>query len=547
VEGAADFIEWEAAGNKKSTNRIDDVINLTAKGQDYVQEIQIGVKKDKLCWSWIMFCSGDGDNCQHKCGGIGKCLPSCSNYGLRNNLRNGNDMHRCSVRVHSFSRLSYLNSSHPLRIKIEGTHLPSNILNAVVPKISRINLTREVQDKIIISRHADHRTTKGIKGKLLVSLNGASEEELNNALLNSREICNNIKLKRFITHEDKRLKDNSGPWTILNYLIEEDLKSKGYILYYQQPDLSEPEDSPEHYYQLTVSDEFWLRNGRKFGQFYIGIDGKYDLNIDHAPVLTMVVENNTGHGTPLASNIPCADLTCEHPWHYEDLPNQKGFQRIRDCASNQPWNPTAMIDKHRLTKRGVDGIIRGTILCWFHIMQTFGENLKQWNIPHSLRSDNNWICDEWRMQFIDAGRLPISSQNPITTNNYTERMNRTIESQLTEKQTVVTFIERLYGIKLLCENLCSEGTNKSVYEAGLVTLLNAQSIEQPMMKQLVKDYEVELRDGFYIMNIITGRCPLCLDYIWNGPFYDVYKHHHAAQIFLQGNCSKIIQETKKKF
>jgi len=34
--------------------------------------------------------------------------------------------------------------------------------------------------------------------------------------------------------------------------------------------------------------------------------------------------------------------------------------------------------------------------------------------------DNNWMCDEWRMSFIDAGRLP--------TNNYTERINRTIES-----------------------------------------------------------------------------------------------------------------------
>ncbi|RIB01602.1 hypothetical protein C2G38_980372 [Gigaspora rosea] len=185
--------------------------------------------------------------------------------------------------------------------------------------------------------------------------------------------------------------------------------------------------------------------------------------------------------------------------------------------------------------------------------------------------DNNWICDEWRMQFIDAGRLPTSSQNPITTNNYTERMNRTIESQLTEKQTVVTFIERLYGIKLLSENLCSEGTNKSVYEAGLVTLLNAQSIEQQnesikttpamnrrlnhgrlyflmglvepsnhpnyyyikktcdsniidsfdsdelielkdhidyfqlMMQQLAKNCEVELRNGYYITNIVTGE------------------------------------------
>jgi len=51
---------------------------------------------------------------------------------------------------------------------------------------------------------------------------------------------------------------------------------------------------------LTVSDEFWLRNGRDFGQACFGVDGKYDLNIDRAPVLTMVVENSARHGTPLA-------------------------------------------------------------------------------------------------------------------------------------------------------------------------------------------------------------------------------------------------------
>ncbi|CAG8521385.1 15269_t:CDS:2 [Cetraspora pellucida] len=238
-------------------------------------------------------------------------------------------------------------------INQEGTHLLSNIINANVLKISRI-----------ISCHADHQTIKGIKGKLLASFNGTNEEELNN----------------------------------------EDLKSKGYILYYQQPDLLKPEDSLGHYYQLTISNKFWLQNGRKFEQYYFRIVGKYDLNIDHAPVLTMVVKNSSRHGTSLAfglsnkknnwticlavtavkKNIPCTDPTCKHSWHYEDLPN--------------------------------------------------------------------------------AGHLPnnFNSQNPMTTNNYTERMNCSIESQ----------------IKLLHENLHSEETNKNVYEAGLVTLFNAQSIKQ---------------------------------------------------------------------
>ncbi|RHZ89429.1 hypothetical protein Glove_14g63 [Diversispora epigaea] len=709
VEDAVDFLEWEDASSKqKSTNRIDDIIKPTTKGQEYIELIRTGIKKDKLCWSWIMYCAGDGKNCQHLCGGIGECLSSCPNYNLPNNLRNGNDMHRCSVRVNSFSRLSYLNTSHQLRIKIEGSHHPTNILNTGNQQVTRINLTRQIRDKIIVDRRADHLSTKNIKGKLLVSLNGAKKEELSEALSNNKEVCNNKKLKSFIVREDRRLKENTGPWTILHYLIEEVLKPKGYVLYYQQPDLSKPEDSAEHYYQLTVSDDFWLYNGRDFGQFCFGIDGKYDLNNDRAPILTMIVENNMGHGTPLAfdhlstknikgkllvslngakkeelsealsnnkevcnnkklksfivredrrlkentgpwtilhylieevlkpkgyvlyyqqpdlskpedsaehyyqltvsddfwlyngrdfgqfcfgidgkydlnndrapiltmivennmghgtplafahwiplikrnilivissksdismtslsnkennwtirlgvsavkQNIPCNDLNCNHSWHYENFPNNKGFKRIRDC-NNQIWNPYVMIDKHRPSKLGVEGLVRGTILCWFHIMQTFGNNLKEWNIPQpfrypialgfkliarcrteetafemashyknfinilpltkeqkiSISNDltNNWMCNEWRLQFIDAGRLPdASNSNPMTTNNYTERMNRTIESRLSGKQTVVTFIERLYGLKLLRENLNERGTGQITYETGLVTLL----------------------------------------------------------------------------
>ncbi|RHZ84688.1 hypothetical protein Glove_78g180 [Diversispora epigaea] len=72
---------------------------------------------------------------------------------------------------------------------------------------------------------------------------------------------------------------------------------------------------------------------------------------------------------------------------------------------------------------------------------------------------------------------------------------------------------------------------------------------QPMMKQLTKNYNVELRDGFYITNIVTGECPLCLDYIWNSSFCDICKHCYVARIFsmVQMNNSNIVQETKEKF
>jgi len=54
--------------------------------------------------------------------------------------------------------------------------------------------------------------------------------------------------------------------------------------------------------------------------------------------------------------------------------------------------------------------------------------------------ENNWICEEWIMQFIDGGRLPINNEPLWTTNNYTiymERINRTIEAIYSGKQTVL--------------------------------------------------------------------------------------------------------------
>jgi hypothetical protein len=88
----------------------------------------------------------------------------------------------------------------------------------------------------------------------------------------------------------------------------------------------------------------------------------------------------------IKNNIPCDDNNCSHKWFYEDLPNKKGFQRVLKCnKSLQTWKPFAMIDKSRPTKSAIKDILRGTFLCWFHVMQTFGENLNQWAIPWQIR------------------------------------------------------------------------------------------------------------------------------------------------------------------
>ena len=72
---------------------------------------------------------------------------------------------------------------------------------------------------------------------------------------------------------------------------------------------------------------------------------------------------------------------------------------------------------------------------------------------------------------------------------------------------------------------------------------------QPMMKRLSATFEIEPREGYYPTNIVTGECPFCLDYTWNGPFRDVCKHCHAARLFSEAQKSdykKFYEETKDK-
>ncbi|PKK64072.1 hypothetical protein RhiirC2_716525 [Rhizophagus irregularis] len=299
------------------------------------------------------------------------------------------------------------------------------------------------------------------------------------------------------------------------------------------------------------------------------MDSKHDLNNDRAPILVFVIENNSGSGTPLAfglsnrenqwtiklsisaikKNIPCNQDGCEHKWSYMDLSNGKGFERIRECNSFT-WNPLVMIDKHRPSKIAITNVLHGSILCWFHIMQTIGENFNQLNIPWSLRyplalafkvigrnrteeeskelgllyhdfvnslklSDNikqklitdldrNWLCDEWRISFIDAGRILQNFECVMTTNNFTERLNRTIEANYTGIQTVVHFVERLYGIKLKRENL-TENTGQFQFEAGLATLFDMKSIEeQNCPKKLSSDKLRRLNHGrlYFLLGLV---------------------------------------------
>ncbi|PKC70304.1 hypothetical protein RhiirA1_501757 [Rhizophagus irregularis] len=573
VEGAVDYVEWTtSSGKTKSTNRIDDIIELTEKGEEFVKQIQAGTAKDKLCWSWVMYCAGDGNSCQHLCGGIGKCNPDCQNANLPNNLKNSNDRHRCRLRVVSESRLSWIKSPHQLKIKIEGWHLPPNALITHEPQVTRVNLTRSARDKIIISRRADRWTADDVKNKILVSKQGATEADLSQEVVKNRDICNNKQLKRLIIRDDRRVRDNSGPWTVLQNYIQDLLKPRGHVLYYHAPDLSAPGDSPERYYQLIVSDDIWLKNGRDYGHYCFCIDGNNELNMERATVLTMVVETNLGHLTPLGfalsngddkapvryavtairENIPCNRKDCEHPWYYEDLPNERGFKRIRKCSEEQPWNPIAMIDQYLPIKKALDGIVTDTCLSWTFLMQKLAEKLKAWDVSRVLRYpialgykiigrsrteeesadmarlfkvfidslplsyaqknlikddlETNWISDEWRAMIVDSCR-EYSEKNsdklrkPMTTNSLTEKITKRVIVQLDGKLTPLVFLERLFGVKLRRDVLHADnlpnGDNQD--NAGLIAFFNSQPLDHQ------DDNSEKQKPADIIRNLNLGR------------------------------------------
>ncbi|CAB5180887.1 unnamed protein product [Rhizophagus irregularis] len=217
VEGAVDFIEWNTKdGEIKSTHRIDDIVKLTSKGEDYIKQIENKEKKDRICWSWVMYCSEKEIVVNMNVEELVVVKKHVQIILLKNNVKNYYDIH------------------------LFGLHLPTNI-PIHSPKISRLNLSRQVRDNIIVDHRSDHRTANSVKSKLLHLLMAAEENVLKEALTNQHQICNHDKLRSFLMRDDRRLKENAGLWTILHYLVIEILKPKGYVLFYQQPDLSQLE------------------------------------------------------------------------------------------------------------------------------------------------------------------------------------------------------------------------------------------------------------------------------------------------------------------
>ncbi|KAF0541198.1 gephyrin: PROVISIONAL [Gigaspora margarita] len=188
VEGAIDYIVWKTVqGQKKSTNRIDDIIELTNKGRERVAKIKQNIAQDLTVWRWVLFYDGN-IGCERACGGLGECKQECSNFGLKNNLKNDFDMHKCAVRVITKVMLSNVKDPLPVQLIIQGIHRTSAL---AIPdaKSARIYLSLQTRDKIISARHGHRNTEVEITMKVLAPYNNTNETHLTHLHKTCKDLC----------------------------------------------------------------------------------------------------------------------------------------------------------------------------------------------------------------------------------------------------------------------------------------------------------------------------------------------------------------------
>ncbi|CAG8676879.1 3431_t:CDS:2, partial [Cetraspora pellucida] len=99
----------------------------------------------------------------------------------------------------------------------------------------------QTYDKVIAARHAHHNTGTKIAMKVLAPYNNTNETYLTYLHNTSKDICMEQQLKRLIEQDDVRLRENIGPWTVLDQLVTTHLKEQGKILYYQREALVQEE------------------------------------------------------------------------------------------------------------------------------------------------------------------------------------------------------------------------------------------------------------------------------------------------------------------
>jgi len=70
----------------------------------------------------------------------------------------------------------------------------------------------------------------------------------------------------------------------------------------------------------------------------------------------------------------------------------------------------------------------------------------------------------------------------------------------------------------------------------------------PLFKQMYKNHNIQVRDGYRITNIIIRECLNHFDYIWNELFRNVCKYCYSARIFVKSfeNFNSVINEIKEQ-
>ncbi|CAG8565769.1 10070_t:CDS:2 [Gigaspora rosea] len=248
VEGAIDYIGWMTKdGHSNSTNRLDDILELTEKGSERIVNIQNGnVYGIGLSFVLVMVTVKE-------------------------------------IRVITKVILSQVKTEFPMQVILSGSHI-SSIPILHISTINRINLNYEARDIAIRGRRKSNMTTMQIMRNLLAPANSAPKNELKEILDNKKLACNETKIRYLLERDTRCLRDDIGPWTRLHQLVTNELKNKRIVLYYQQPDPETQENNHKHYYQLTLN-------------------GKYDLNNNCAPILVLIVENQASYGSPIAIGL----------------------------------------------------------------------------------------------------------------------------------------------------------------------------------------------------------------------------------------------------
>ncbi|CAG8828967.1 37992_t:CDS:2, partial [Gigaspora margarita] len=163
------------------------------------------------------------------------------------------------------------------------------------------------------------------------------------------------------------------------------------------------------------------------------------------------------------------------------------------------------------------------------LYQIFYKSLPITEIAKEFLSNDifaNWLSENSHMP--SSNNMPNSKH--MTTNNLTEQMNKLIEGQHIGIQPINHFIERLYHIILVQNNIIEETSSQLIFESG-----QSYQLLQPMLDKLASKHSIAKLDNYYLANILTAH--LFNDIEDNKVTLDTIKHDLSkAVIFFLQKC-----------